>query len=132
MALPGFDFLTGAAERNGIFGNILRHDAAGGNQRAIADRNRCDQRGIRADEGIRADTGDMLVHAIVIAGDRTGTDIGLLADEGITDIGEMVDLGAGADLGLLDLAEIADLGALAEIGAGAQSCIGADRSARAT
>ena len=51
----------------------------------------------------------MLVHAVIVAGDRPRPDIGLGADRGVADIGEMGDLGAAADARLLQLDEVADL-----------------------
>ncbi len=45
-----------------------------------------------------ADRGAVFVEAVVIAGDGAGTDIAAGADGGITQIGQMIGLGAGAEL----------------------------------
>ncbi len=76
-------FLPGAAEGNGIIGHVCGDDAAGGDIGAIADRHRCDERRVGADEGIRADARDVLVDAVVVAGDGARADIGVRTDEGV-------------------------------------------------
>ena len=72
------------------------------------------KRAVRADERARADVRPVFAEAVVIAGDRAGADIGLLANGRIADIGQVIGLGALAEVGLLHLDEIADLGVLAE------------------
>ncbi len=69
----------------------------------------------------------MLGGAVIVAGDRSGTDISALSDSGIADIGEMVDLGAGFDRGVFDLDKITDAAAGGEAGTGAQTGIGPNR-----
>ena len=59
----------------------------------------------------------MLVLPIVVRGDRPGTDIRVLADGGVTEIGQVLGLGALADEGLLGLDEVADLGGVVKLGA---------------
>ena len=68
---------------------------------------------VGADERARADHRAIFAEAVIIAGDRARADVGLGADRGVADVGQMVDLGALADLGLLELDEIADLGPFA-------------------
>ena len=48
----------------------------GGDERAVADGDRGDQRGVRADEGAGADLGPVLEDAVVVAGDGAGADVG--------------------------------------------------------
>src|SRR5690606_17589040 len=99
--------------------------------RARADHDRRDQRAVRSDERAFADLGPVFEEAVIIAGDRTGADIGFRADLGIADIGEVVGLGALAEPALLHLDEIADLRTLADAAPGPQPCIGADLGAAA-
>ena len=61
----------------------------------------------------------MLVHAVVIAGDGAGADVGLAADFGIADIAQVVRLRTRAEMRILDLDEIAHARAGAELGAAA-------------
>ena len=74
--------------------DILGDDRARAGDRAVADLHRRDQRGVRADERARADIGEMLVEAVIIAGDGARADIGARADARIAEIGQMVGLGA--------------------------------------
>src|ERR1700730_3557501 len=73
----------------------------------------------------------MLGDAVVIAGDRSGTDIGAGADACITDIAQILGLVAGLDRRLLDLDEISDVYVLLQPRARTQSRIGSDRRALA-
>ena len=73
-----------------------------------------------------ADQRLVLGEAVVVAGDGAGAEIGVGADMGVADIGEMVDLDAGLQRRGLGLDEIADPGAFAERGAGPQARVGTD------
>ena len=68
----------------------------------------------------------MLTEAVVVAGDGAGADVGIGADMGVADVGEMVDLDAGLQRRGLGLDEVADLAAVAERGARPQARIGTD------
>ena len=56
-----------------------------------------------------ADLGAVLVHAVVVRGDRARAEVRAGADVGVADVGEVRHLGALADLGVLGLDERADL-----------------------
>ncbi len=56
----------------------------------------------------------MLVHAVVVAGDRHGAHVDLAADRGVPDVAQVVRLAARADLAVLHLDEVADARAVAE------------------
>src|SRR3546814_12074652 len=62
-------------------------------------------------------------------GDGACADVGMGANLGVAEVGEVVGLGAFAEHGVFHLDEIADPRTLLEHGAGAQAGIGADRSA---
>ena len=47
----------------------------GADDRALADADRRDQRGVGADEGARADHRPIFAEPVVIAGDRAGADV---------------------------------------------------------
>src|SRR5262249_27802166 len=80
------DRLTSAPERERIRRHIVSDDRARADIGAVPDLHRCDQRRIRADERILADLGAMLGHAVVLAGDAAGADIGARADGCIADV----------------------------------------------
>src|SRR5215470_9029936 len=107
------DLLT-AGDRQRIRRNIAGNDTAGGDDRAVTDFDRRDQRGVRADKRALADYCAEFVKAVVIAGDRAGADIGACADLAVADIGEVTRLDARAEAGCLDLDEIADMHPLLE------------------
>ncbi len=70
------------------------------------------------------------VEAVVVAEDRPGADVGLLAHRSVAQIGQVVGLGAPAHLDLLDLDEVADVGLLADVRARPQPRVGSDDGAR--
>ena len=102
-------------------GDILGDHAAGGHDRALAHRDRGNQRRVRADEGLCADPRPMLGGAVVIAGDRARADIRPRADLRVAQIGEVIRLCARAQVGRLQLDEIADMRSHAEGRSWAQS-----------
>ena len=112
-------------------GHVVGDDRARRDQRAGADADRRDERGVRADEGAGADLGAVLEDAVVVAGDGAGADVGAGADAGVADVAEVVGLGAFLDDGVLDLDEVADVRVLGDLGAGAQAGEGADPGAAA-
>ena len=73
-----------------------------------------------------ADVRPVLVGAVVIAGDRPGADVGARAHLSVSDVGEVVRLGACAEARILDLNVVAHTGALAERCPRAQTRKGAD------
>src|SRR4029079_14989776 len=86
---------------------------------------------IRADEGALADVGAMLGRTDIVAGDGACTDVGAGADPGVTDVTQVIGLGAVFDRRLFHLNEIADMDALFELGAGPKPRIGTDDGALA-
>ena len=115
-----FHGLAGAAQGQSVCGNILSDRGACGHVRSFADAHRRNQSGIAANESTVFDNGYVLVDSIVIAGDCPGANVDAIADFGITQIGEMVGLGAAPQSGLLGLHEIPDMRALANFAFRAQ------------
>src|SRR5205823_7819077 len=103
-----FHGLAGAAQGQSVCGDILSDRGACGHIRALADTHRRHQGGIAADESTVFDNGYVFVDSIVIAGDCPGAYIDASADFGITQIGEMVGLGAAPQSGLLDFYKVAN------------------------
>src|SRR6478672_8404630 len=69
--------------------DILSHDAPGGRHRAITNRDRSYKHRVRADLYPVANVSLVLVLPVVIAGDRPGTDIRVLPDGGVAEVGEV-------------------------------------------
>ena len=136
---PGADFrgaaglvdLRRARQGKRVGRHIAGDDAAGGDDRPGADRNRRHKRGVGADKSALPDCRARFVNTVIIAGDRPGADIGPGPDRAVADVGEVVRLDPGPEAGLLDLDKIADMHALFEHGAGAQPRERADDGARA-
>ena len=93
-------------------GNIAcdRRSCPDGRSRTHGDR--CDEGGVGPDEYVVSNYSLVLVGAVVIAGDGTRADVDALANITISNIAEMIDLGASAYHGFLDFNEIADFGLL--------------------
>src|SRR5258706_974201 len=104
-----FDDLPRTAEGQSIRRDIFRDDASGPDICAVADLQRRHQRRMRADEDPRADIGEMLVVAVVIAGDGPGADIAGGANPRIADIGQMIGFDALLQTRVLYFDEIADM-----------------------
>lgn len=68
----------------------------------------------------------MLVYAVVVAGDDACSDVGTGADDRITEIGEVVGLGAFAERGFLCLNKVADVGICADVALRADVAVGAE------
>ena len=117
-ALP--DFFLPPIKDQSARGHILPDCGCGGNIRVVVDGQRGDQGRIRADLDAVSDPGLMLAEAVIVAGDRARPDIGLTADLGVANIGQVFGLGPLADGGFFDLNEIADLGVGGQNGAAPQ------------
>ena len=89
--------------------------------RVRSDRHWCHKLCVRTDEGAILDDGTVLVHAIIIACDRTGTDVDILSYRAVSDITQMVDFAAGIDIAILDFDEIADVRMISDVGTGTDS-----------
>src|SRR5215472_4582097 len=100
---------------------------------AATDTDRRDQLGIRADKHVVLYHGAVLVRAVVVAHDCARTDVNVLPDLAVADIGQMVGLGALADAARLHFDEIADvhLGRQPRARAGAGARVRADAAVRA-
>ena len=94
--------------------HVLLQDGARPGVGAVADGDRRDELRVGAGADVRADHRAVLAHAVVVDERRAGADVGVLADRGVADVGQVRHLRALADLGVLDLDERADLAALAE------------------
>ena len=57
----------------------------------------------------------MLANAIVVAGDRTGADVHLVAHLSVAHVGEVAHLGAPSQAGLLELGEVAHMHAACQV-----------------
>src|ERR1700730_16285971 len=122
-----FFYLARAGQRQRIRRDVLRNHGPRSDIGAVTDLDRRHQGAIRADERMRANLRAILGEAVVIAGNRSRADIRPGADARISNVAQMVNLGARADLRGLHLDEIADVHVLREAAAGAQPGEGADR-----
>src|SRR5215218_2775052 len=78
--------LRRAFERERVRRHVPGDDGARADIGALADRDRRDEGGIRADERALADLGAVLVEAVIVTGDRAGADVRAFADPRIADI----------------------------------------------
>jgi len=88
--------LAAAAQGEGAFGDVFGDAAACGYVGACADGDGGDQGGVGADEGAVADGGEVLVDAVVVAGDGACADVDAVADDGVAEIVQVVGFGAFA------------------------------------
>ena len=79
MRLPWYHRLPGPSNGQHTRRRIARHRCARTDRSTLPHSDRRDQLSIRADKDIIANTGSMLVGAIVIAGDRARTGIDVLS-----------------------------------------------------
>ena len=115
-----YDALLGALESKRAIRDILGNGSAGACYGVGSDINGSHHHSIGTDEGSVANGGRIFMFAIVIACDRAGAHVHALAHGGVTDIGEVRNLGAAADGGLLDLHVRAGLRAVEHVSARAQ------------
>src|SRR5438128_7815327 len=118
---PVFDVAL-LARRNGerIGRNVFTNRGAAADVRAFADRDRRDELRVAPDERAVFDRRLIFLLAVVVARDRAGADVHLLADCGVAEIGEMSGLRPGAEHRLLQLDEVTDVRAFTHVGAVAQ------------
>src|SRR5258708_5292983 len=79
-----FDLLA-ARKDDGVLSHVAGDHRAGGDERALADRNGRDQGRIGADEGASADGRAIFEITVIIAGDGAGADVRAGADIGIAE-----------------------------------------------
>src|SRR6266849_7357616 len=72
-------------------GHILPYRSPGADRRATSDGHRRDELGIGADLHVILDHRTVLVYTVVIAGDRSGSDVDVSADGGFADIRQMIE-----------------------------------------
>src|SRR5690606_31878214 len=97
------DPLGATGDRQCAVGHVVTHRGSATGHRVVADPDRGDEGVVGAGLGVVADRGPVLVGAVVVGEDRAGPDVGLLADLGVSDVGQVRDLGAVPDLGVLGL-----------------------------
>src|SRR6201981_3380946 len=101
-------------------GHVLGDDRTGSRARAFAKFDGRDQHRIDAHEGAVADLGPVLVRPVEVGGNRTGADVGVLAQVGVAQVGHVRHLAAASDLRPDELREAADVDVLADHGAWAE------------
>src|SRR5579871_5490382 len=120
---PAWHFLLlGARDGERIRFHLARDHRARADIDAVAHLYGRDQRRVRPDECALADVGEVLVEAVIVAGDRARADIGALAHPRIAEIGEMVRLRALLDPRVLHLDEIADMDVFLDARARPEPC----------
>src|ERR1700674_603568 len=106
-------------------GDVLGHYGTGSGSRPLAKFDGSDKHCVHPDEGAVADHGSVLVDAVEVGRDRAGADVGVLAEVGVAQVGNVRDLAATTDLCPHELCEAAyvdvvgDLGVRPELGEGA-------------
>ncbi|MNE79770.1 hypothetical protein D3C80_1762890 [compost metagenome] len=78
--------LLDAAQHQFILADITGHRSACGNGRTFADRHWRHQLGIGTDKHAVADNGFILIGAIIVTGDGTGTNIHIVANLGVAQV----------------------------------------------
>src|SRR5665647_899126 len=111
--------------------DILTDDGPGTGVGPVAHGHRRDEHVVGAGAAVAADRAARLVDPVVVDEDARRSDVGVLTDRGVPDIGQVRHLGPGADLGVLGLDEGADLALGAEVGARAKVGEGPDRGSGA-
>ena len=118
---PAFDVdLFGAADGEGVGGDVFGDAGTRADVGSIADGDGRDERGVAADERGLANARDVLVDAVVVAGDGSGADVGAFADFAVTEVGEMVGFGSLTEARLFHFDEVADVSVFADLVSGAQ------------
>ena len=91
-----------------VGGDIVHDTGAGGDEGTFADANRSDELDVAPDERAITDDSAALHTAVVIARDRSRTEVGVLADVGVAHVAQVRRFGAGAELRVFELHEIPD------------------------
>src|ERR1700730_5185633 len=109
--------LARPCDRERAGGNVLRDDRSSSRVGVVPDRDWRHKRGIDTHLDSRSDRRAVLAKAVVLRGQRAGTDVALLADVGVPDVGQVGHFCTSANVRVLDLHERARLGTLAQDGA---------------
>src|SRR5919199_3262354 len=110
--------------------DVLVDHASGPKIGTLSYCNRCDKVCIHAGECSVADPGPVLLHAVVVGGYGTGTDVGVLPDLGVAHVGEVRDLAPSTHPRVLDLAVGSHLRVGPEHGTRPQEGVGTDARPR--
>ena len=100
----------------------FRDRRSGADRGARADPDRCDQLDPGTDKRTVANRCLELVCAIVVAGNRSCTDVNAFSYFGVADVGQVIDLAAIRNRALLDFDKVAELHPVGQFGAGTHSC----------
>ena len=114
--------MAAAGDGQRVRGDIFGDCGTGGDIGTVADLHGSHQGRIAAHEDATANGRGIFVHAVVIAGDGAGADIGFAADARVAQIGEVHGLGALSEHALFDFDKIANAGALEQARGVAQMC----------
>ena len=95
--------------------DVLGDRRPGRHVRALADGHRRDELRVAADEDVVLDHRRVLPNPVVIAGNRAGADVHLLADRRVAQVGQVVGLRPAPEPRLLQLDEVADARARANL-----------------
>src|SRR3954467_1784169 len=95
--------LLAGTDCEGARRHVLADGRAGSHVRVPRHRDRRDELRVAADERAVLDDGLVLAGAVVVAGDRAGADVHLLADRRVAEVGQVFRLRSLAEHGLLQL-----------------------------
>ena len=123
----GLVYLVRATDGEGVRFHRLRDHGTCRYVRTVLDANRRNERRIAADKHVLADNRRVLLRAIVITRDCSGADIYSGSDGRISEIGEVVRLGAAAKARVFQLDKVSDVTGLPRFGIQTQPGEGANR-----
>ena len=98
----------------------MTHNSSPAGIHSVTDINRCDEYVIRTGATIRTHIGVMFIHTVIVCKNSGGSNIGLLSDGGVSDIGQVRYLRTGTDPNILGFAESPYLGVFTEDSTGTQ------------
>ena len=112
--------MAAAAQSQGVGGDVFGDAAACGYVGAVADGDGCYEGRVGAYEDAVADGGEVLVDAVVVAGDGSGAYVDAGADDGIAEVVEVVGFGTLAHGDFFGFDEVAYVGVFADVAVGAK------------
>src|ERR1700680_532359 len=110
-----FDNLARSANGESIRGHIIGHARSRGNVRTFAYSQRRNQGRIASDEDVIFDDGNVLLRAIVVTSDGSRSNVHVLADFRVSQIGQVVGLRAFSKPDLFSLHEVSHMRPLADL-----------------